>query len=1660
MEDRPSLLPERLSALPQRLSVVFKPRRGRRYAARIAAAVGLGSVFLTSTVAGLLLHLSTDEARRVTQRVANALLPTVLDGRIEVGDIDELSLRHAKIREVWIYDPAGHEVIYAEGVHARVSTIRLLRSIFLEDGPVRLTISRTRIEHARVTFHTNDLGIPTLADTFLPRDKTPSVGPPGRPFVLRMPKIEIGEASAIGSVGVDLDADVRRIAASVYVDTADLVAVDVDNAFVTERALLRAPVAGAANYHMRFDLRSDKARVEDLGPRPPDRLSMDAELSGTVGSIPASAVASMVGLDLEARAVLPEIRPETLATVMPAVPLTRPVSARATVSGPLPQLFFDGSVEIPQGQGMGTVTAEGSFDFLAGLELRADVIAEEIDPRVISERIPEARVSGRARVDLLLPQGEPSPRLALEVATSAAEIGGQILPAIDGVLHLHEGELIGSATVYEAGIPLDARFAIKDSTVTYSVLGESDDVAQSPRVAPYLSGAGSLRVDGSYHDGHIDAGVRVDMRGASTRTGPPMSAVTTSLVASVKGPLEALELDAKLRASDLQLFDEELDHVTLTAKGPLESPTVTASVTDDNRGAIEASAKVSVPDRSLTGVSATIKRAGVDASGRVARVSLGPSGPVISGLSVSGTDLGEVDASIAVERGELVGKMTGRDVDLEKVTRLAGLPFSVEGLASFDVDIARTPNGRRGHVELEVEGGKLLGLDGISTRVSATLSGQDLTTTGFVRLVDLANADARTDALKRGLLGTSALCDGVVAELRFDDAKAAVDGPLLDLESWGRAIGTAEIVAENWNLACLAERLPARTNPFEEVAGIATARGRLARREGDRQPSLEDFALATRGLVVVGKDDAFESRRLDLSTEGGFDGKTGTASLETVIRGSAFRAEIVTAAILDLAALLDPATRSKTLRDTQFEIDVTLPRRPVSDLAALPEPIAELIPTLDGEMRLEVEAWGTLDRPELAVRAKGFGVAAKSASALSAPILPPLDLSFESAFDPDENKITADIELMLERRSVAAASAIVETDPRKLFSDSSVPLSWKADLFGQLFDFPLASLPVLADRSVTGAVSGRLSVKGLHDQPSVDGALSLRDVTMGDLGLSGRMEATITPRAKEDIAGVDTGAIDAVAAARSFGDASLRVDLDQSDGGKVQVLAYAGATWEDLVVPDIDTASAGGFALSAKRFRLTTLHPLVADLLSKLDGRVDGSMAVEWGRLGEALQGRFANAKLDLSDVVVFIPQLGQELREGRGAIRLAPASRGRVGQELKLERFEAKGTSGRVEGDAAAYFQGLRFVEANGKLAIKEGEELPITVEGVPIGKARGEATVTLAPVRPLGSENEPVREMAMGVKLRDTLVELPASSGRNVQSLDPAPGVVILQPIEAPRETRSEEALRWVVTVEVENALVRSSMLDTRLSTVSGTPVRLVLSDKLHASGDIALNQGFIQLQDRRFVIDQALVRLRDEDASNPYVNLTAHWEAPDGSRIFVDYIGVLQPITDDKIKFRSDPPRSQAEILALLIFGETEASGSGGTASSLVGTVGSTVATSIAGDLVSAVFGGVIQDVAVNVGATEEGNYYGAQVSVAEDWRIGGQYEQLGGAPTATSGNTATAGQRRGGCADLFADWSFARNWSLRGSTGYCSYEDDTGSSSQQFNLGIDVLWQYRY
>src|SRR5262249_19105235 len=157
--------------------------------------------------------------------------------------------------------------------------------------------------------------------------------------------------------------------------------------------------------------------------------------------------------------------------------------------------------------------------------------------------------------------------------------------------------------------------------------------------------------------------------------------------------------------------------------------------------------------------------------------------------------------------------------------------------------------------------------------------------------------------------------------------------------------------------------------------------------------------------------------------------------------------------------------------------------------------------------------------------------------------------------------------------------------------DGKTP-AWTAGVTATLTRFPLGDVPFFVDRDVGGNVSGHISIDHLHDHPSVKADLDIPDLHVGELMFT-------TAKVAVDVSKpLERGANGIY---RTAGSANL--DLATTDGGRLNVSAAAGVVWnDDGVAPAACTEHPGEFALRASRFRLATLQPVVAGMLSKLDG--------------------------------------------------------------------------------------------------------------------------------------------------------------------------------------------------------------------------------------------------------------------------------------------------------------------------------------------------------------------------------------------------------------------------------------------------------------------------
>ncbi|MBL8744245.1 MAG: hypothetical protein JNK04_24230, partial [Myxococcales bacterium] len=682
----------------------------------------------------------------------------------------------------------------------------------------------------------------------------------------------------------------------------------------------------------------------------------------------------------------------------------------------------------------------------------------------------------------------------------------------------------------------------------------------------------------------------------------------------------------------------------------------------------------------------------------------------------------------------------------------------------------------------------------MSARLSAKLDEDKVEASGYVRLVDEAPEAERMAARAAGN-GVS-LCDGPIAEVRFANAKGSIHGPILALDTWRKATGSVDVFAENWNLTCVERRIPVADRPFEHMAGLASTRFTLAREPGDKHASVRGLELGTKGLEITGKrpdglatvskqgqpipgsDDLpaelaeppWQSTMLDVAAAGSFDGNSGDAELTVSLYDEALLARINGKATFDLDQVLaSPDARTKSLRSTPFEIALNMPRRRIGSLASLPKPIATYLPELEGEIGANAQLGGTFNAPTAFLAVQAVGVLPSVIGRQRDQWMPALNMDFTANYEPSTGRSLGGLSLSLDRAPVAIISGSVDlpvdalTDPKP-----DVPLPWKADLSAELYELPLHAVPALSDREVSGLMSGNISLRGLNDKPSGSIDVVLSTLRIHDVFLQGLIKGEIKPPGPPGADGLR----------HALG--SLSVDFKEPDGGSLKVAGNLGVLWKDLVYPAPDPGSEGELLIEAKRFGIAPAFPLVAGVLTKLDGVIDGSAKIIWGKLGQTDKGRIAEADLTLTDAVAYIPQFGQELHDGKATIKSDPPRSDGL-QEIHVTNVEAQGISGRVHGTAVAVMDGLSLSSARAELVIDEDEELPLTIEGVPLGKVRGDVKMNATP-RDDGLD--------IDATIADAWFELPTSSTRDVISLDDAPGVRISPMLAPPEEKRDEKA------------------------------------------------------------------------------------------------------------------------------------------------------------------------------------------------------------------------------------------------------------------------------
>lgn len=1615
------------------------PGRLRRALVRLGVSIALLPVFGAATAAGIALHLNTKAARYTVQNLSNQILEATFQGRVTVGEIHSLSLlRGLSIQHIDVIDQNGNEVLALEGIQTQANAISIAYDWIKDRSRVRAILPFVRADEVKARILVEADGKTSLEKAFAlkkpPKKKEPAAPSPKPTLVfLNVSRFELGRAHLEGAVpsGQPFDGEISRVAGSLSI-APDQLAVDIDQSGFAEKKLLPQGINGSGNFHVR----AGKA------------LKAWGDFAAHLGEIEMLGRALFDDGRVESALTFPKVTPEALQRFSPDIQMAVPLSAEIRADGLLPDLQVALKAKTNTNNGYeSSIELEGDLRVQEQrLALSAALSASDINPRFFGKDFPEGRLSARASAQMVLGKAF---LLMVSGNSDPGVLDGQDMPAIDMHAAVLDDFVSARFWVHEPGAELAGGVELfPGERVRFFVGGNIPSLANAKRFSSPVSGSARFTARGTYEKGILDSNVQAILSNLSAPSDDVevgRAEVRARIVGNVEEPgWQALRINTSVNASNLTAGGQAFDQATVLVDGPLGQPLLTAKLSSGDQRKIEVSGVVDSAQKEARNVQVTLRHKKSTFEGKIGRVAPQDKGILFDGFSVHGDGIGGVEGTLAVQGKELVGKLRGTDIEAGKLFELAGLPKQMEGLIDLDLDLKKDGKGRSGHVHFALEDGEAASLSGISSMMSISFNESKMSANGYVRLV--AKPDDREAVGER--------CDGTIAQVRVYGGEGELSGGLLDAETWKKLSGSVQVNADDWDLRCLVKRLdPAGLLPLSELSGKVGTRFVVERPPGQKMPSIRDFILKSRDLVAAGPEagdggkPVWETRGVDVALSGALDGVSGKTDVAVELLDPKTLVKLNTTVMLDLGMLLDkPRARLASLRASPMMLSAQIPERTLrafSELAA----VQGRMPDMEGSLRVDAFANGTMGEPHVALRAM-----AKDVAKPLKPSKTPLDidiwhipLGLDTLVTYDGKQATLDAHVLRGDRERLTVNASFDAALDRLLnageSKESGP-AWKGNAKVTLHPMRLEELPVLAASGISGVAQANASLLSLNDHPRAHLEVDVPEFRIAREGLkhNAHIVANIRPNTMTAAAEGEAGRL-----IRAPDIASAEISLSSEQGGKLTLSGFAGASWKERVIPVPETDSAADVLLSAKAFRLNALQPLLAPHLSMVDGFLDGNLRVGWLRASDESKGQI-EADLSLMDGAFYVPVLGQQFRDAH--VRLISNKSGVV----RFDDIGAKGLSGEVRGWAYARFDGFTFKDAAGEFEAAEGRELPLAMEGVPLGRIRGKVEVAV--------KNEEKRIFS-SVRVPSFHLELPTTIGRNVQSLSRHPDIKTLQPLEPRKDTESSfKAPKIVVQLNVEQGEVEGQNVHLVLSTPKDNPPRVELTDTFRLYGDIELVSGKFELLSKSFELDRGFVHLRGEEDPNPFVNITLHWDAPDGSRIFVDYVGTMMPITDDKIRFRSDPPRGKQEIVGILVLGSEYEQGTvagGGSSSSdtpfdVYGRSTRTAASSLIAGLILDELGGLLarSGFSTSIVTTESGALKTGIVYQRGTTTTQVSYES-GSVDVADPVRSLGSDTRRSGRTELSIDWRFHRNWLLRGSVGVGG---DTPSS------GIDLLWQYRY
>jgi phage baseplate assembly protein gpV len=677
-------------------------------------------------------------------------------------------------------------------------------------------------------------------------------------------------------------------------------------------------------------------------------------------------------------------------------------------------------------------------------------------------------------------------------------------------------------------------------------------------------------------------------------------------------------------------------------------------------------------------------------------------------------------------------------------------------------------------------------------------------------------------------------------------------------------------------------------------------------------------------------------------------------------------------------------------------------------------PVLRPLP-LSGLLSMHGYAEGTITQPFLVVEVAGSDLKIQGA----ARDTPPLELGWVTTYDLED--AASDIDVRMGAAHVVRATLQVNaTVPQLLGAPGERP--WSGGLYAEVDRLPLKLLPVLAEKEASGALSGGLSVSGIHEAPVVASHLSIDDLRFGD-EVVGPVAVSLEANGQTCVASLEAGG--------------------PNQPARATLRARAGCRWKNGAIPALLSEVPAEIALDAQEFPIIAVQPLVSEVFGRLRGSLDAHLTAS-GHPDQGV-GRWAvRGEAHLRDASLLPLVLGREIN------RLDMQATADGSGVVRVPHFSGEMGAGAFTGQGTLVLRDNSVDHAQAELHVAKRKAIPVTMEGVSYGTVWGDV---------IGDARVADGQLMLNLRAPTLRLELPPQRTGNLERLDHNPAVVVLQPLSAAPPTTAvgggpappgPRVPRVVASVELGgNVGVSRDDLKIDLTTPPAPQnPKISLDGDVTIDGSIRILGGRVPVAGRVFRVERGVVQFGGSDPADPALDVDAVYEGPDTSITIKVHVGGTAK--DAKITLQSTPAKSQAEILAILTFGEAAPASSGpsgisgpqqgtntiaGAAGSAAAGVGSAIVTTGLNQVLSQSIIPIRTSVSAGTSSTASA---AASIDVSERLRF--EYIRSFGTPSQV-GQQIDDNQ-------FAVDWRFKSRWMLRTIVG------------TRGTAALDLLWQRWY